>query len=259
MARVSRKNPLAGWYVISLRPLNQHGGVRRAAARLGARVLAISTLRLQPLEAGAALREALRCERVIATSPAAVRLAHAQRPLAMRRGQRWFALGAGSAAALRRAGVGDVSTPTQGSDSEALLALPELRELRGRRVGLLTAPGGRGLLAEQLRARGARLAIAQVYQREERPVPPARLRALAALGTRSALLLTSSEAFAPLWRALPEPARARLRQRPCIVASERLAAHAQALGFEQVLRADAARPASLLAALGAHVSAGAFR
>ena len=68
MARVSRKFPLAGWYVISTRPLNQHAGVRRAAGRLGARVFAMSTLRLQPLDAGGTLSEALRCDLVIATS-----------------------------------------------------------------------------------------------------------------------------------------------------------------------------------------------
>lgn len=250
---------MAGWYVISTRPLHQHGGVRRAAARLGARVLAVSTLRLRPLEAGAALREALRSDLVIATSPAAVRLAHAQQPFVARRAQRWFALGAGSAAAMRRRGVDAVTTPAQGSDSEALLALPDLHRLRGRSVGLLTAPGGRGLLGKRLRARGARLVVAHVYQRDEQPVAPARLRALASLDARSALLLTSVEAFDPLWRELPEPARARLRQRPCVVASDRLAERARALGFEKVLRAESARPSSLLAALGEHVSGEAFR
>jgi uroporphyrinogen-III synthase len=259
MARVSRKIPLAGWYVISTRPLHQHGGVRRAAARLGARVFAVSTLSLRPLVAGAALREALRCELVIATSPAAVRLAHAQQPLATRRGQRWFALGAGSASAMKRCGVSEVTTPAHGSDSEALLALPALRGVRGRSIGLLTAPGGRGLLHKRLRARGARLVVAPVYQRDERPVPASRLRALATLGARTALLLTSAEAFEPLWRELPEPARARLRGRPCVVASERLAAYARALGFDLVLRADDAQPASLLAALSRHVSTGGFR
>lgn len=250
---------MAGWYVISTRPLNQHGGVRRAASRFGARVFAVSTLRLQPLDAGATLRDALRCDLVIATSPAAVRSAHAQQSLAERRAQRWFALGAGSASALHRRGVATVTTPALGSDSEALLALPELKQVRGRSIGLLTAPGGRGLLHDRLRARGARLVIAQVYRRESRPVPPARRQALAGLPARSALLLTSGEAFDPLWRDLPEPVRERLRQRPCVVASDRLASHARELGFAQVLRAADARPASLLATLAHHVSTGGFR
>lgn len=250
---------MAGWYVISTRPLQQHGGVRRAAAAIGARVFAVSTLRLLPLAAGPELSAALRCPRVIATSPAAVRLAHAQQPLAARRGQRWFALGAGSAAALRRRGVREVITPASGSDSEALLAHPLLQQVKGEDIGLLTAPGGRGLLSARLQSRGARLVVAQVYRRESRPVAPARLRALAALPARSALLLTSAEAFDPLWCALPEPARARLRERPCVVASARLADQADALGFRIVLRASDARPSSLLAALANHVAAQRFR
>jgi hypothetical protein len=51
--------PLRGWYVISLRPLGRHGGVRAAAARLGARCVAVSTLRTEPLHDDAALAAAL--------------------------------------------------------------------------------------------------------------------------------------------------------------------------------------------------------
>lgn len=259
MPRASQPLPLQGWYVISLRPLNQHGGVRRSAARTGAKTFALSTLRLAALDAGDSLREALRCPRVIVTSPAAVRFAHAQQPLARRRGQCWFALGAGSAAALRRRGVTGVLRPEAGSDSEALLAHPRLQALRGESVGLVTAPGGRGLLAPALRARGAALVTAQVYRRETLAPKPARLRALAALPAQSALLLTSNEAFGTLWSALGERARQALRERPCIVASARLQAQAAALGFSRVVRAADARPSSLLGALAGHVGDGRFR
>jgi uroporphyrinogen-III synthase len=49
---------LSGWYVISLRPLGQHGALRQGAARLGARTFALSTLRLAPLAARFALKRA---------------------------------------------------------------------------------------------------------------------------------------------------------------------------------------------------------
>lgn len=251
--------PLSGWYVISTRPLNQHESARRAAARFGAQLFALSTLALKPLAAGATLRAALQCSRVIVSSPAAVRMAQAQVPLSTRRGQTWFALGAGSAAALRQSGVTRVQVPLQGSDSEALLALPDLRELRGERVGLITAPGGRGLIETALRARGAQVCKAEVYRREPLPVSEARLQALQALGANTALLMTSAEAFAPLWEALSPAARKRLQARPCVVASERLQAKARDLGFRRVLRASDARPAQLLAALASHVRGGRFR
>ena len=241
--------------MISLRPLGQHGAVRRAAARLGARTFALSTLRLSPLDAGAALADALRCPRVLATSPAAVRHALAQQRLPQRAGQQWFAPGAGTAAALRRAGIAQVHAPLRGAGAEALLEDPLLQSLRGARVGVLTAPNGRDHLQRELRARGARLCVAEVYRREALPPAPDRLRRLARLPARSALLLSSAEALQVLWQALDADGRERLRRRVCVASSERLAAQARRLGFVAPVRAESARPAHLLAALATHAAA----
>ena len=259
MSRASSKNPLRGWYVISLRPLGEHGGVRRSASKCGAVVFALSTLRLRSLDAGATLREVLRCPRIVVSSPTAARFAGAQRKLVARRGQRWYAQGPGTAAALRRCGICGVRTPAAGFDSEALLMDPELAQVRGESLGLITAPGGRGLLAAALRKRGARVLRAEVYRRQTMPLAAARLRALAALPARSALLLSSGEALAVLWQALDAPGRAQLAKRPCVAASARLATQARALGFTRVLLADDAQPASLLKALSDHVDEPGFR
>ncbi len=261
MPRPVSRPILHGWYVLSLRPLREHGAIRRQAARRGARCVAVSTLELEALPASAALGKALACARIVVTSPAAVRAAAAQPGWRPRRGQAWFALGEGSARALGRAGVAptQVALPTDGHDSEALLALPGLHDVRGAAVGLLTAPGGRGVIARQLQQRGARLCVAEVYRRLPRVVAPSRLRALAALDDHGALLFTSDEALAPLWRVLPATERARWQARPCVVASDRLAARARALGFRHVLRAAGPSPAELLDALAAHVRHGRFR
>jgi uroporphyrinogen-III synthase len=249
MPRTRTAKPLQGWYVISLRPLGQHDALRRKAAQLGARTFALSTLRLAPLPASEALVEALHCPRVLATSPSAVRHAAAQRALKQRAGQQWFAPGAGTAEALQRAGIERVHFPAQGAGSEALLDDPLLQQLQGARIGLLTAPGGRELLLDELRARGAKLCIAHVYERELLRPAPARLRALAALPSRSALLLSSSEALSALWDALDETGRAALRKRPCVASSPRLAAQARALGLRAPQLAEDARPERMLAAL----------
>jgi uroporphyrinogen-III synthase len=117
----------------------------------------------------------------------------------------------------------------------------------------------RGVLARVLAARGATVHVAHVYRREAMAPAPARLRALDALPASSALLLTSREAFAPLWDALAPAQQARLRQRPCVVASDRMAAFAAAAGFRDVVRAGAARPGALLDALARHAAPGRFR
>ena len=103
---------LAGWYVISLRPSGGHDPVRRAAVARGARLLPLSTLRLVPLSAGPALAAAMACPRVVFTSPAAVRFAAALLPLRADPGRQEFAVGAGTAGALKRAGLpGAISPP----------------------------------------------------------------------------------------------------------------------------------------------------
>ena len=254
MPRTPPSLPLSGWYVISLRPLGQHGALRRGAAKLGARTFALSTLRLQAQAAGEALADALHCPRVIATSPAAVRFAHAQRRLHARAGQQWFAPGAGTGAALRRAGIDYVHYPVGEAGADALLDDALLQSLRGARIGVLTAPGGRDRLQEELRARGAKLSVAEVYRREPAPPAPERLRKLARLPARSALMLSSGEALNVLWEALDADGRARLCRRSCVASSARLEAQARRLGFTALVRAASARPEQLLDALATHAA-----
>lgn len=259
MSRARPALPLAEWYVVSLRPTGLHAGIRRAATKQGARTFALSTLAIEPLAAGMALKQALACPIVIVTSPVAARLAGAQAALKQRPGQRWFAVGPGTAAALKRQGIRDVLIPEQRADSDALLALPALAMRKGQEIGLITAPGGRGSLAKELTTRGATVRLAEVYRRA--PLTPARhrLRALAALPENSALLVSSGEALASLWRSLSKPERVRLAARPCVTSSERLAAQAQALGFATLRIAASARPTDMVATLAAHAGSRRFR
>src|SRR5690606_31611489 len=203
---------LAGCYVISLRPVGGHAPVRRAAAAHGARTLALSPWKLARREDRAtrdALRAALAADRVLATSPAAVRAAAALRPLRRRRGQQWFAVGAGTAAALRRAGVDEVVAPAR-MDSEGLLALPGLQGLRGG-----------GHIAPELRRRGARVLRADVYERVPIAPAPRAVAALRALRVPAWLLLSSGEALEHLLGALPGDAVAALRRARVVAASQR--------------------------------------
>jgi uroporphyrinogen-III synthase len=259
MAKPGSTPTLAGWYVISLRPSGGHAPVRRAAARLGARVLPLSTLKLAPLDAGAALTTALACNEVVFTSPAAVLFASRQARLFARPGQHWLAVGSGTARALQRAGIATARAPEGRSDSEALLELPELRSPEGRDIGLVTAPGGRGLIAETLARRGARVHVAPVYRRE--PVVPRadRLRAALATPPTCALLVSSAEAFDGLWPVLPADAQEQLRQRPVVASSPRLAVMLAARGFGTIVPAAGAAPSRMLDALAADVAQGRFR
>ena len=257
--RPTTSTALRGCYVISLRPVGGHAAVRRAAAALGARTLAVSPWKLaarDDRDTRVQLRAALAAERVLVTSPAAVRAARALQPLRRRRGQAWLAVGAGTAAALRRAGVDAVASPER-MDSEGLLALPELQDLRGLRVGMLTAPGGRGRIEPTLRRRGAEVLRANVYERVPVALAPRAVAALCGLRAPAWLLLSSGEALAHVLDALPPDALAALRRTRVAAASERLAGLAREHGFDDIVLAASARPRDLLDA--AAQAAGACR
>src|SRR5690606_40948301 len=135
---------------------------------------------------------ALDADVLLFTSPAAARAAAALRRLRPRPSQAWLAVGAGTARALRRAGVAGVVAPRR-MDSEGVLALPELASVRGRRVALVTAPGGRGLSAPTLAARGGQVLRADVSERVPAAPAPQALARLRGLRAPLFLALGSGE------------------------------------------------------------------
>ena len=194
---------------------------------------------MQDAASGEALVQALSAPVVVFTSPAAVRAAAQLQPLAVRTGQHWLAVGAGTAAAPRRAGIVQVQGPGR-MVSEGLLALPALAA--PSRVGLVTAPGGRGLLAPTLAARGARVGRADVYARVPVPLGRRALARLAAADAPLVLALSSEEALQRVLPQLPDALATRLRHSPVVAASARLATIARDLGWQRVLVAGSPRP-----------------
>ena len=214
----------------------------------GARVLALSPWRLQALDDPASregLRAALACSRIVFTSPAAVRAATHLRALRAREGQQWFAVGAGTAAALRRAGIATVIAPTR-MDSDGLLALPGLQDVRGRDIGLVTAAGGRELIAPTLRGRGARVLRANVYARIATRPSPRAINDLRALQAPAWLMLSSGAALEQLLATLPADALTALRSAHVAAASDRLARLAQSHGFRHIVTAASAMPRAMV-------------
>ena len=237
--------------LISLRPSGQHDTLRRAAARSGLRLLAVSPWRLQARDdpgTRRALAAALAAPVVVFTSPMAVRSAAALAPLGdIAQPRQWLAVGEGTARALRRAGVGSVQAPSR-MDSEGLLGLPALAA--AQQVGLVTAPGGRGMLAAALAERGGVVTRADVYQRVPQRLPASTLARLRALARPSVLAVSSAEALQQVLAQLPTDLIEKWRQQPVVVASARLAEVARECGFVHVIQAAGPRPAQLLAALG---------
>lgn len=191
------------------------------------------------------LQQALGDEVLVFTSPAAVRFAARLAPLRSRGAI--FAVGEGTAQALRREGLA-AQVPLQRQDSEGLLDLPALRHLQGRRVSLIGAAGGRGVLREQLVARGARLREVHVYRRQPARLDRRHLAAIARLPASGIVLWSSGEALRNLQHVLPPGHWRQLCQASAVVSSGRLAQLAREAGFERIAVATSALPADLLQA-----------
>jgi len=250
--------PRTGWHVISLRPRGGHAALRRAAAAQGATLIALSPWRIEAINDAltrASLSAALAADMVIATSPAAVRAAAAVQSLHLDRGRYFITVGQSTAAALRRGGVALVETPPR-MDSEGLLALKMLQSVRGRDIGLLTAPGGRDRIASVLCERGARLLRADVYRRVPTALSPRGVRALLEMDGPASIVLSSGEALLRVLDALPANAANALRCHRVIAASLRLADLARVQGFADIVIAASAMPRALIAAAVTAASAG---
>lgn len=247
--------PLAGWQVVVLRPRAGRDALDAAVRAAGGEVVAIPCLRIAgPLDQAAAARAlagALEAAIVVFTSPAAVSWARRLPSWTPPAAGRALAVGPGTAGALERAGARAVQLPARRSDSEGVLSLPALQDVQGTPVGLVTAPGGRGLIASTLSARGALLCRADVYRRLPPRFDARHRRRLQSLAAPVALLLSSAEALRHFVDGLQPEATALLQRARVVAASERLAQAARDAGAGDCLVAASAAPADLVAALTA--------
>jgi uroporphyrinogen-III synthase len=240
---------LRGRVIVITRPAGTASTFARQVRAQGGVPLLLPGLALRasddPAQARGALRAALREDDLLLfTSPAAVRFAAALAPLRTR--ATLLAVGQGTAMALRRHGLAAQAPRRQ--DSEGLLALPALREVRGRRVALIGAPGGRGLLQQRLVEGGAQLREVWVYRRTAPRLDRRHVAAVLQLPASACVLLSSGQALAHLHARLPADAWKRLCAASAVVSSERLAAAAREAGFRHLRLAASAGAADLLAA-----------
>ena len=242
---------LAGASVVVTRPAATATTLKRRIRALGGQVVSLPGMVLHAAPGSTATRAALAAAQsadvVVFVSPAAVRFAYALRPtLRFARTCLVCAVGAGTARALARNKVAKVVWPGQRQDSEGLLAQLPLARLRGKRVVLIGAPGGREFLAKALRAQRAHVEHLHVYQRDVPQFSPRQLAALERAATPLVTLLSSTEALANLRQILPLQLFTRLAGGELIVSSERLAVAARASLFARVHVAASPAPADLL-------------
>ena len=220
------------------RPREQAGRLAALLEAQGARALVFPALEIaDPADSAPALeiiKNLARYDLAVFVSPTAV-----ERAFRLVRtwpaGLRAAAVGPGSARELERRGVRQTLVPVGGADSESLLALPQLSQVDGRRIVVFRGEGGRELLGETLRGRGARVEYAEVYRRTRPQADPAPLLEAWRRKEVDAVTVTSAAALRNFAAILGESGVEAFAGTPLFAGHERVAAEARSLGVREVL------------------------
>ncbi len=145
------------------------------------------------------------------------------------------AVGRGSAKELARCGIGRVIAPERKFDSEALLALPGMSDVAGKRVVIFRGDGGRELLGDTLAARGASVEYAECYRRVKPGADAAALLRAWGRNEVAAVTVTSSEGLRNLYEVIGKLGQAWLKKTPVFVTHPRIADTARELGVAAVI------------------------
>jgi uroporphyrinogen-III synthase len=229
---------LSGRHLVVTRPAAQAGHLVAEIERQGGHALLFPVLEIQDVEDSQPLRDlAQRLDAVdlaVFVSPNAVNkaltLICAQRswpehlPVAV--------MGAGSAREVARFGIRDVIAPTERHDSEALLALPRMQAMAGKRVVILRGDGGRELLGDTLTARGAKVEFLTCYRRGKPDMDATPILQLWANRQLDAITVTSSEGLRNLFAMLGSAGQAALRNTPLFAPHQRIIEAGRALGVQ---------------------------
>lgn len=233
--------PLSGLNIVVTRPREQAAQLAQRITAAGGHAILFPLLEIKPVADAQSLRTLIarlpEYHLAIFISPNAVRygmqaiLAAGPLPASLA----IATVGQGSAKALRDFGVSKIIAPQQRFDSEALLALPELQNVTGQRIVIFRGDGGRELLGDTLKQRGASVDYAACYQRVK---PQQDIKML--LDARpDAITVTSSEALVYLDGMLREQlpgttTRAQLLAVPLFVPHARIAEAAHQQGWQEV-------------------------
>jgi uroporphyrinogen-III synthase len=255
--------PLAGLTVLLTRAEPLLSESVRALEAAGARVLAVPLIRIEPVHEPAAVQavknavmELDRYDMAIFISTNAARLGmewidrywpQLPRDLAA------WSVGPGTARVLEDF-TWPVQCPPAGVTSEALLEMPEMREVDGKRIALFRGVGGRETLAATLRERGAMVDYIELYVREPRPEAVGELTAALTEESVDAVVASSLQITQELETLAGRvPYGEGLKDMPLLVPSERVARYAEEAGFARVVNAGGANDEAVIRCLGRFV------
>lgn len=142
------------------------------------------------------------------------------------------AIGQKTAQTLANFGVQQVLIPQQRFDSETMLALDEMRDVSGKTIVIFRGVGGREILADTLKQRGAEVIFAECYQRSNPQTDCVLLAQKWRAKQCHALVVTSSEAMRHLLKMTHNASDDWIRNIQICVNHARIAEEATGLGLQ---------------------------
>lgn len=224
--------------MVVTRPREQAAGLAERIEAKGGRAIVFPAIEIvrRPESAAQAIAALQSADIAVFVSPTAARVglelvgAHGGWPSHVAAA----AVGPGTERVLHAGGVTRIVSPSEGADSEALLALPELARMEGRRAVLFRGRGGRELMGETLRARGAAVEYIECYDRRVPGGDAGVLLSSWDAGEVDAVTVFSSEALDNLALLLGAAGGERLRTTPLFATHARIGEHARGLGIREV-------------------------
>lgn len=229
---MSHHAALKGRTIVITRPVHQASIITGRLQSHGANVIGFPLLEIVPPQNPCVARSQLarlsQYDYVIFTSPNAVTFSIQMSPGVLTSFPRVAAVGKQTAATLRQHGIDVSIVPEHSYNSESLLACEALQNVKQTGVAIIRGEGGRTLLRDTLRQRGAAVDDIEVYRRV---CPADSLLPLDQYQRASEIdliVLTSGESLQHLFRlgkALPW-----LNKQTLLVGSERIAAQLSGVG-----------------------------
>ncbi len=144
-----------------------------------------------------------------------------------------LAIGSGTAAALAERNMTDVLHAGVQADSESLLQIAELQSevVQHKKILIVRGVGGRELLADTLKERGAHVDYAEVYKRCLPEYESQDFHNIWQQKTPEATIVSSNEGLNNLLKLTPKEDQAQLFKLPLVVMSERTVSLAKESGF----------------------------
>lgn len=192
--------PLHGRHIVITRPIGQAAKLSNLIEKAGGQAVSFPLIEITPLNDYKAFEDCIsqldQYDWAIFISSNAVQngmpfVSKLNLPSSLK----FAAIGPSTAAELSKFGIQNTLIPEDRFDSESLLATPEMQAVNNQKVMIFRGVGGREVLAETLKLRGAEVHFAECYQRIN---PQKDLSALTALSNQDALdaiVITSSEAM----------------------------------------------------------------